>query len=259
MDRSSKRLTIDLCTETLQGSRERQEDYYVICRTQDRTIAIVCDGMGGMRGGNIASRTAADMFRRDLEKTELSDDMDGFFRRELEKLDDAVYCLQAPDGSRLRAGTTLVAVILQDNRLYWFSVGDSRLFCVREGEIYCVTRVHNYAMLCGSQPGEAAVRHAESCEDAKRGEQLISYLGMGIAEIYDSNARPFVIMPGDKLILCTDGLYRTVELAEMARILFSSDDVRAVSADLKSAVLRKKRVNQDNATWVVVGIKEYGK
>lgn len=269
---------VDVCSASLQGSRERQEDYCISRQTPDRTIAIVCDGMGGMSAGDIASRVAAEMLLADLEKLVLPQDMSDFFRRELEKLDDAVYRLKSADGRRLKAGTTLVAVLLQGRGLYWFSVGDSKLFCVRKREIHCVTRAHNYAMLCemqsgltadrmervgaskddgccGMQTGEMIVQRAGFCGDAERGERLVSYLGMGIAEIYDSNVRPFAMMPGDKLLLCTDGLYRTVEQEEMARILSFSGDVKVISAKLESALLRKKRANQDNATWAVIGIK----
>lgn len=246
---------IELCSATLQGSRERQEDYCLSRQTSERVIAIVCDGMGGMCAGDLASRAAAKMLLADLEQLILPQDMGSFFRRELEKLDDLVYRLKSADGRRLKAGTTLVAVLLQGRELYWFSVGDSKLFCVRKGEIHCVTRAHNYAMLCEMPSGGAADCHIGSCGDTKRGEQLISYLGMGIAEIYDSNTKPFVMMPGDKLLLCTDGLYRTVEQRETAQILSSSDDVRAICASLERSVLQKKRANQDNATWVVIGIK----
>ena len=103
----------------------------------------------------------------------------------------------------------MVAVLLQEGRLHWFSVGDSRLFYMREHKLYCVTREHNYAMLS-----------EKNAYDVKK-EQLISYLGMGAAELFDGSNTSFMTKEGDRLLLCTDGLSRTLKQEEIADILDS--------------------------------------
>ena len=236
------------CTASLQGSRKRQEDYCISRQTEDRTIAIVCDGMGGMREEDMASRFVAEQMLTFLEKAELTEQMHGFWKTEMERLDDAVYGLRYADGGRMRAGTTMVAVVLQDNRLHWFSIGDSKLFYMRKHKLHCVTREHNYALLAEKISGG----NSEACVD-KKAEQLISYLGMGTAVLFDGSDKSFETERGDKLLLCTDGLYRTVPQEEITEILDSAKDVEVISDKLRKAVLAKRYSNQDNATWVVMG------
>lgn len=231
-----------LCAASIQGSRDRQEDYYICRQKEGRTIAVVCDGMGGMRGGNIASRFAAEQMAEALEKVKPTEGMHSFWKKELERLDDGVFGLRSEDGSRLKVGTTMVAVMLQEDKLHWFSVGDSRLFFMREHKLHCVTREHNYALLS----------EENTCDEKK--EQLISYLGMGAAELFDGSNTSFMTRRGDRLLLCTDGLSRTLKQEEIADILDSGKNSEAVCADLQEALEVKKQVRQDNATWVVIKV-----
>ena len=231
-----------LCAASIQGSRDRQEDYYICRQKEGRTVAVVCDGMGGMRGGNIASRFAAEQMMEALEKVTLTESMHSFWKRELERLDDGVFGLRGPQGNRLKAGTTLVAVLLQEDKLHWFSVGDSKFFFMREHKLHCVTREHNYALLS-----------EENACDEKR-EQLISYLGMGAAELFDGSNTSFMTQRGDRLLLCTDGLSRTLKQEEIAAILDSGKNPEAVCADFQETLKVKKCPGQDNATWVVIKV-----
>lgn len=231
-----------LCAASIQGSRVRQEDHYICRQKEGRTIAVVCDGMGGMRGGDIASRFAAEQMAAALEKAELSEHMHGFWKRELERLDDGVFGMRDPAGFRLKAGTTMVAVLLQDTRLHWFSVGDSRFFYMRGQQLYCVTREHNYALLSkGNSAGE-------------KGRQLISYLGMGMAELFDGSNTPFLTRRGDRLLLCTDGLSGVLEQEEIAAAMNAGKSPKAVCKELGEILEAKQYKGQDNATWVVIGV-----
>lgn len=243
---------ISLSAATMQGKREEQQDFYVYRQFSDRTIAIVCDGMGGLNGGNIASRHAAELLVKDLEKVDKDCDMHTFFKLELEKLDDAVYGLRAGDGKRLGAGTTIVAVMLLGNDLYWFSVGDSKLYYVRGLEMHCFTREHNYSMCLEEKRQNKEISDEEYQKEAAKGEQLISYLGMGTAELYDGNYRPFTMQIGDRILLCTDGLYRSLDAKEIQTIMQQKGSTDRICRMFENAVLSKHKSNQDNATWIVL-------
>lgn len=234
------------------GQREQQQDFYTCSRLADRTIAIVCDGMGGMAGGSIASRHAANLLLQDLENVSPTEDMYSFFKRELEKLDDAIFGLKDEKGARLGAGTTIVAVLMFGNKLYWFSVGDSKLYYMRKQEFYCVTRSHNYAMQLEDMRKNSCIDEKQYIEESKKGEQLISYLGMGMAEIFDGNYSPFMMEVGDKILLCTDGLYRTLNQHEIKKILEERGNTEYKCKAFENAILSKKSLSQDNATWIVI-------
>ena len=234
------------------GKREQQQDYYTCSRLSDRTIAIVCDGMGGLAGGSIASRYAANLLLKDLENVNPSGDMHTFFKYELEKLDDAIYGLKDESGARLGAGTTIVAVLLFGNKLYWFSVGDSKLYYMRNQEMYCVTRSHNYAMQLEEMKKNSLIDEQKYKEESQKGEQLISYLGMGMAEIFDGNYSPFTMEVGDKILLCTDGVYRTLNQQEIRNIMESRGNTEYKCKKFEETILEKQSNTQDNATWIVI-------
>ena len=247
---------ISMSMASLQGRREQQQDFYITRQTKDRTIAIVCDGMGGLNGGSIASKHAAEVLLEDLEKVNPNEDMYFFFKREMEKLDDLVYALKNEDGSRMGAGTTIVAILLLGNKLYWFSVGDSKLFYLRKREMYCVTRSHNYAMRLKEMRQNNEIDESEYNKEAAKGEQLISYLGMGTAELFDSNYSPFLMEKGDRILLCTDGLYRSVSQEEIQNILRLQENTKQLCTRLEKTVISKNLKNQDNATWIILEIGE---
>lgn len=243
---------MSLSAVSLQGQRQQQQDAYVYRQLSDRTIAIVCDGMGGLSGGDIASKRAAELLVRDLEVVDVHSDMHEFFRYEMEKLDDAIYNLRGADGKRMGAGTTIVAILLFGNQLYWFSVGDSKLYYSRNREIHCFTRAHNYSLCLEEQRKNHAISEAEYRREASKGEQLISYLGMGIAELYDGNYSPFEVRQGDRLLLCTDGLYRSLTQQEIYSIMQQRGSTDRICKMFENAILAKRKVNQDNATWIVL-------
>lgn len=241
---------------SLQGTRSRQEDYLLYGQGGGRTVAVVCDGIGGMNNGDTASRTAAELLYADLERANPEEDMYPFFRAETEKLDDAIYGLRYRDGGRMKAGTTVVAVLLYGHRLHWFSVGDSRLYLSRGRQLQCLTRAHNYAAVLEEKKKAGPVDEGWYRQEAKKGEWLTSYLGMGIAEEFDYGSLFFSGEAQEKLLLCTDGLYKTVSQEELAEILQTKRSMEAISCELRDAVLKKMRLAQDNATWIVMGREE---
>lgn len=247
---------ISLSALSLKGTRSRQEDYLLYGQGGGRTIAVVCDGIGGMDNGDAASRAAAELLFTDLERTLPEEDMYPFFRAEMERLDDAVFGLRYRDGGRMKAGTTVVAALLYGHRLHWFSVGDSRLYLSRGRQLQCLTKAHNYATMLEEKKKTGPVEESWYREEAKKGEWLTSYLGMGIAEEFDYGSLYFSGEAREKLLLCTDGLYKTVDHEELARILQAGKTMEAISCGLREAVLRENRPAQDNATWIVMGREE---
>lgn len=247
---------ISLSALSLKGTRSRQEDYLLYGQGGGRTIAVVCDGIGGMDNGDAASRAAAELLFTDLERTLPEEDMYPFFRAEMERLDDAVFGLRYRDGGRMKAGTTVVAALLHGHRLHWFSVGDSRLYLSRGRRLQCLTKAHNYVAVLEEKKKTGPVEESWYREEAKKGEWLTSYLGMGIAEEFDYGSLYFSGEAREKLLLCTDGLYKTVDHEELARILQTGKTMEAISCGLREAVLRENRPAQDNATWIVIGREE---
>jgi protein phosphatase len=131
------------------------------------------------------------------------------------RMNRAVCELGGGDGS---VGTTMTAVVIDDDKLFWASVGDSRIYIFREGKIIQVTRDHNYRLTLNEMAarGEISEDEASGHESA---EALISYLGMGELELLDINAAPFSLMHGDIVLLCSDGLTKSLSDGEIAAVI----------------------------------------
>lgn len=294
---------------SLQGTRNRQEDSLLCDRKDDRLLAVVCDGIGGMDNGHIASRTAAELLLADLGKVSVTGEagMHAFFQREMERLDDAVFGLRDPSGRRMNAGTTVVAALVCGGWLHWFSMGDSRLYLLQgqgkqnqglchqetqnqgqrnqgsyrretqgrgqqnqglrcleqqdrdsrsQGGLHCLTTDHNYGAVLEARRRAGTIGQAQYRQESGKREWLTSYLGMGIAEQFDYGRIPFTGDAGEKLLLCSDGLYKTVSQEELQEILRKPTSMNAISRQLQEAVLRKNDPAQDNASWIVVGREE---
>lgn len=125
------------------GRRDSQQDAGFVAACDNETLAVVCDGMGGLTGGERASKAAIEKF---LSEYEREGRLDGgeWMEEAIELTDDLVYSLKAPDGTPLGAGTTLAAVHIIADRMYWVSAGDSRIYVLRAGQMVQITTDHNY-------------------------------------------------------------------------------------------------------------------
>ncbi|MCL1834981.1 MAG: protein phosphatase 2C domain-containing protein [Oscillospiraceae bacterium] len=210
--------------ETHQGTREYQQDAYYVsnsasARRGDSTgvFGILCDGMGGMERGGEASSIVVDELSKELGALAQETEIAEFFKENIRKM-DRMLAGRFGDGV---TGTTLVAAVVVEDRLYWCSVGDSRVYLLRAGEIVQVTRDHNYhlQLMEKADAGEITVVEADTHPDR---EALISFIGSGRADLIDANSEPFHLENGDVILLCSDGLNKSLSDAEIGKLVFNS-------------------------------------
>ncbi|MBQ9157130.1 MAG: serine/threonine-protein phosphatase [Eubacterium sp.] len=241
------------------GTRENQQDScYVNITDQTYAVGIVCDGMGGLAGGEIASQSAVKMFIEDFEEIRYSQqNFCDFFRSEMIDIDTMVANLKDEYGDYLHAGTTLVAVSVTDGYLQWISVGDSKIYIIRGDDMVCVTKEHNYFLLLNEQLAEGQISEEEYNWEAKRGEALISYLGMGNVSLMDFNPNPLKLRDGDILLLCSDGLYKALSEDQIYSIIRKNPvNIEKTLQELQEeAHLASPRV-QDNTSIVMLLYRE---
>ena len=122
------------CKYSATGNRKYQQDAVYVsgskkiaANRKTRVMAAVCDGMGGMADGEKASRTAITMLKDGFEKIEKDPNVNIplFFQSGIKAIDKVIHDFHE-EGEK-GSGTTMVAVITEENRLYWASVGDSRI------------------------------------------------------------------------------------------------------------------------------------
>lgn len=239
------------------GSRKEQQDAILADKDyayiqNKRVIAVLCDGMGGLDSGAVASQIATATVYQEFLRWQNVENMPGFFMDVVPKIDSEVSMLTNEDGTPMRAGTTLVSVIIKENQLYWASVGDSHIYIIRDGKILCITEEHNYMKLLKEKVMRGEITIEEMNSDPQK-EALISYIGMGGVRCIDINYKPFQLLEGDYVILCSDGLYRALNEEEMKEIVYScGDDVQEAAAKLTDCAIKKGKRNQDNTSVIVI-------
>lgn len=241
------------------GDRADQQDSFGYKIKQDEGLVIVCDGMGGHEGGKIASNLAVEKFLSVYEK-------DNFSLQEKTKLlidtaktvDCTISNLTNQEGNLMKAGSTLVSVVIEEKKLIWCSVGDSRAYLMRRGEMVQLTQDHNYRTVLLEQKRVGLLDEKVFWEESERGEALISFLGIGNLELIDYSCIPFDLETEDIIVIMTDGLYKLVTDNEIFRILdnFKNINEAVLALDMKAKKNAKNRNElRDNMTVAIIRIK----
>lgn len=233
------------------GSRSHQEDYYVYRACGSQVLAVVCDGMGGLRCGEVASERAALWLKEDFKAQHPIGDIPGFFKQEIVALDRQVAGLRDEKNRPLRAGCTIAAALLEEGRLYWMAAGDSEIFVIRGEEIAAVNQKHNYRLQLDEMAAWGRIDEKQYQQELSRGEQLLSYLGMGDIMVWDINDIPFQLKDGDYVALCTDGVTGTIPPQELCSLAKEAKDPEDVVRAVRRRI-RMREHGQDNATIVLM-------
>ena len=227
--------------------RHENQDTFAVETVGSRVIAVVCDGMGGAEGGQIASSLAVETFMKELRAL-LREDMSVEQLRELASFcvaqaNTAVYERALEDDCR-GMGTTLVSAVAGEKGTVVCNVGDSRAYLIRGGEITRITHDHSVVQTLvesGNITAEEARTHPN--------RNLITR-ALGTEEVTQCDAFEVSFQRGDKLLLCTDGLVVTATDEDICRAVCSGKSSKQDLDDL--IALAKAQGAPDNVTVVLV-------
>lgn len=228
------------------GGREKNEDRMGYCYTRDSGLFALADGMGGHPEGEVASQlalqTLAARFQHDAKPT-LADPV--------RFLHDAILSghhqllRYATDKALIDTPrTTLVACVLQGNAAYWAHCGDSRLYLLRGNKLVARTRDHSYSEL-----QDTLAQVVPMAERFNR-NVLFTCLGSPGKPVVDT-AGPLLLQPGDRALLCSDGLWGSLSDAAIVRELSRRPVAEAVP-ELVEQALRAGGAKSDNVTVLAV-------
>lgn len=247
----------DAAHGSILGSRKEQQDALFLDVGEADVFAVVCDGMGGLADGHQASEMAIQTLIKLYRQKDRAESFHQFFTNAVDQLDEAVYLLSKNGGSGKRSGTTIVSAAVEKDQLHWFSVGDSRLYLIRDEEIVCATRDHNYFLLMDNLLQTGRMSREDYEQEKHRGEALISFLGIGGIDIIDVSTSPFRLQADDVILLMSDGLYRNVSEAEMLAAARETDGAEEMVRMLIDLSVRNAQGIQDNTTLIVIRCKEF--
>jgi protein phosphatase len=149
---------------------------------------------------------------------------------------------------RDKGGSTVVAVIIHDMKLYWVAVGDSRIYLVRNMAVIQLNREHVYALELDEKAASGEISWEDAAGNPKR-EALTSYLGMNSLEKVDRSLRATQLIEGDRVLLMSDGVFGVLTDEEILSAMIHTPQESAVL--LQEMVLNKQNPNQDNFTAII--------
>lgn len=200
-------------------------------------LAIVCDGMGGHEGGEIASRLAVETIVQRFEED--TNDPATLLQRAVQTANCAIYDA-AQRTARLKGmGTTCTALIVRNGFAYAAHVGDSRLYLIRAGDIFLMTEDHS-AVMEMVREGTLTLGEARHHPD----KNVISRALGGHKDVQVSLwPQPFTIQADDAFLLCSDGLYDVVDDSDLLAV---ADGVHPQVACDRLVGLARARGGPDN-------------
>lgn len=240
-------------TDSVLGTRDNQEDAVIFDCEDDRCMAVLCDGMGGLNKGEVASNTTVSTLLEDYKGTRSIENYPEFFYNEAVKIDNIVHSLTDEQGERLECGSTMVAVAIDGDRLYWLSVGDSRIYIIRNEQIMVVNEEHNYETKLNKLLMAGQIDMEIYSTEMKRGAALTSFIGIGNISLMDINNDPYILEDGDIILLASDGLYRKVSEDIILDVLDNSGaDLKLAATRLTSKATELTVKSQDNTTMALI-------
>lgn len=224
--------------------RKKNEDAY-LARTAE-SFWLVADGMGGHLAGEIASSMIVDSLANLA--------MEGSFSEKVDLIEDCLFevnsKIRAHSATHLEGrimGSTFVSMLANANEAVCMWVGDSRLYRLRQGSLQCLSSDH-------SQVNEWVQRGLMSEEDARNHPQgNIITRAVGATEDLMVDITFVELIAGDRLLLCSDGLYGELVEDDLRRCLQVGTAETRADALVQAAVMRGAR---DNVTAIVVQVQE---
>ena len=221
--------------------RRQNEDACCVRTTPELALGIVCDGMGGANAGEVASRLAVEAFARVVEDgTEPPEER---MRLGLEQANREVYCYGWEHPECRGMGTTLAAALVLGETAYLLNVGDSRIYCLGAQGIRQISRDHSLV----EELVQAGQITREQARTHPRKNIITRALGTERHVVGDLFLHR--VVPGEVLLLCSDGLCNELTDSEMLGLVQKGPLEGGCQRLLEAALLRGAH---DNVTAVLM-------
>jgi len=209
----------------------------------------LADGVGGQDRGEVASRTAVETLRSCFHHARAQDSPGALLPRLVQAANLKVYetaAAASPGGSSMC--TTLVACLLRYDRATIAHVGDSRCYLIRRGHASVLTHDHT---LVGEQVRMGLLSHEEAAESERR--HVLSR-SLGANMFVNADIDEHQVLPGDLLLLSSDGLHSSVTSNEIAAITSKFPDLHEAARQLVS--LAREKDGSDNISVQLIRINQ---
>lgn len=235
------------------GARNEQQDSYSISDCEKESLfekkgflAIVADGMGGLTNGgqvsNLLTKYGQELFESSPEYLMPADLL-------LEIVSKCNYQVNQLLRNGQRSGSTLVMAHIKDGYLHFLTIGDSHLYLYRNEGLILLNREHVFGEELALKAVNGMAPVIAVSQDKQAGS-LTSYLGEGRLSHIDRNQKGLRLLPGDKLLLCSDGVYGTLTETQMEQAL--SLDGEMCTEQMQKLIEDREAKYQDNYTALLL-------
>lgn len=240
-----------------QGARPYQEDSFGYSNIIDTDIvskkgllAILSDGMGGLSNGKSVADYAVQASIAMFDAINPQGNIPEQLKKIVSRINSNVCERFVSEDGRSKAGATIVVAYIFKNRIYWITVGDSRLYCFRNGNLLQMNEDHDYKnQLYREYLQEGG--NLRAVEENNQKDKLVCFVGRREIPYMDVSLKGYRIKPNDAFVLCSDGVYNGISSDEMRDIL-SEYDAQTASDKIISNILKSRFPGQDNMTVMVI-------
>lgn len=214
-------------------------------------LYIVADGMGGHRGGDIASQRAVEVvssyINGNISEHQNDEQIKELLRCSINEANRRIYAESLENADLSGMGTTLTMGLFYEDKVYIGHIGDSRAYRIRENKIELLTRDHSLIwqlMEEGKLSAEEMTTHPM--------KNVITQ-ALGTDELVEPDITSFDVKPGDILVLCTDGLINMLDDEKIKDIVCNNNPEDAAKRLIDSA---NSRGGTDNITVGIIKVDE---
>lgn len=235
--------------ESLQGGRIENQDDFDFVKTPFGDLLVLCDGMGGMKGGKrasfIAKTVIVDTIRNGVQGSIRME----LVRRAIENANTAIQEDVSRYPSLKGMGTTVVVLLINKNSAVVGHVGDSRLYKIRRGHVLFRTKDHSLV-------GKLVEKKELTEEQARLSTQSnILMRAVGSKSKVEVDLADLAFEKGDRFVMCTDGVWGVMSNKELVKQFSAKKDASIITdnvATLVDNIGKSKGGEHDNLTLLVV-------
>ena len=238
------------------GKRYNQQDRIFFDQNENienkEYFLVVCDGMGGMDNGEYASEFIVNHIQllKKLFPARLRNL--NFLKDDIKKLDHFLSKSRGEDDRLLSSGSTFVYAHIRNSEVNFLSIGDSRLYHIKEDYIKQITTDQNYQLELIALAKKGDISY-EDVHAHPQKEALINYIGKGDITQFETNEQPLMLSANDIVLLCSDGLTKTLSDDEILAFISKnrSEEAQKLTELLTELVLSKDVDGQDNISVLI--------
>lgn len=227
---------------------QNQDAFRIVELGKDALLAVVCDGMGGAKSGNVASRLASEVFSEEVKRSFSADltpdEAEQMLRAAAKLANISVFEQSQLSEDYAGMGTTLVAALTYPSATLVLNIGDSRAYLINADGVQCITRDHSVVEMM-VQRGELTPEQAKTHPS----KNLITR-AVGTEETVFSDVFRVETEPEDCILLCSDGLSN--QMADQEILFEVVHGARRDDCCRRLLEIAKNRGAPDNVTSVLI-------